>query len=378
MIQDRAFNDDGSLFFPDSREYFDGFGGPYIGTGDSDIAPIWNPEFFGNTMVVNGRTWPFQTVEQRRYRLRFLNGCNSRFLLLDFNGIPGVEVWQIGAEGGFLAAPVNLTQNNNNQLLITLAERADLIVDFSRVPLGNYVLANVGPDEPFSGGFPVDDFEPADPETTGQVLEFRVVRPTSRDRSTPPQFLQLPAVTPLVPTATRQVSLNEEDSMVLEDVGPRAALCGTVDLSEGEPEGVPLQWMDEISENPPVGATETWEIYNFTVDAHPIHLHLVQFQVLNREVFNDDYGIPGTVTPPELWESGFKDTVVAYPGQITRVTATFDIPGLYVWHCHIVDHEDNEMMRPYHVGDIPQAMQDLLAHNAMPMTGLVIDRAGKA
>ena len=109
-IQDRSFNTDGSLFYPDTRAFFDGIAGPYI--PESDVSPIWNPEFFGNTIMVNGNTWPLHTVEQRRYRLRFLNGCQSRFLILDFSGIPGVEVWQIGNEGGFLAAPVNLTADH--------------------------------------------------------------------------------------------------------------------------------------------------------------------------------------------------------------------------------------------------------------------------
>ncbi len=128
---------------------------PYI--PDTDLSPIWNPEFFGNMIMVNGNTWPFQTVEQRRYRFRFLNGCQARFLILDFASIPGVEVWQIGNEGGFLAAPVNITALGN-QLLMGLAERADVIVDFTNVPVGNYVLGNVGPDEPFGGGMPGVDF----------------------------------------------------------------------------------------------------------------------------------------------------------------------------------------------------------------------------
>src|SRR5690349_10618486 len=172
-VQDRSFNTDGSLFYPDSRAFFDGITGPYI--PDTDVSPIWNPEFFGNVIMVNGNTWPFQRVEKRRYRLRFLNGCQSRFLILDFDQIPGVEVWQIGNEGGFLAAPVNLTADNGNRLLMGLAERADLIVDFTNVPVGNYVLGNVGPDEPFGGGVPGVDFESADPDSTGQVLQFRVV-----------------------------------------------------------------------------------------------------------------------------------------------------------------------------------------------------------
>ena len=106
------------------------------------------PEFFGNMIMVNGNTWPYQVVEQRRYRLRFLNGCDSRFLILDFNQIPGVEVWQIGNEGGFLPTPVNISADHRNRLLMGVAERADVIVDFTNVPVGNYVLANVGPDAP--------------------------------------------------------------------------------------------------------------------------------------------------------------------------------------------------------------------------------------
>jgi spore coat protein A len=103
-------------------------------------------------------------------------------------------------------------------------------------------------------------------------------------------------------------------------------------------------WEDAITENPALGATEIWEIHNFTADAHPIHIHEVQFQVVNREPFGD------AARDPEIWESGFKDTVIAYPGEITRVKALFDLAGLYVWHCHIVEHEDHEMMRPYFIG----------------------------
>src|SRR5574339_1207223 len=128
-IQDRSFNADGSLFYPDKRAFFDGVTGPFL--QETDLSPIWNPEFFGNMIMVNGNTWPFQTVEQCRYRFRFLNGCQSRFLILDFNQIPVVEVWQIGNEGGFLAAAVNLTASHGNLLLMGLAERADVIVDFT-------------------------------------------------------------------------------------------------------------------------------------------------------------------------------------------------------------------------------------------------------
>jgi FtsP/CotA-like multicopper oxidase with cupredoxin domain len=357
-IQDRSFNTDGSLFYPDSRVFFDGIVRDYIPEGE--FSPIWNPEFFGNMIMVNGNTWPFQTVEKRRYRFRFLNGCQSRFLILDFSGIPGVEVWQIGNEGGFLAAPVNLTAVSGNRLLMGLAERADTIVDFTNVPVGNYVLGNIGPDEPFGGGEPPDDFDGADPDTTGQILQFRVVPAVGADESTPPQFLQLPAITPLPPaTRTRPLALIEEagegtDENEVEVEGPIAALLGTV------ADGVwtAREWMEAVTENPAIGATEVWEIFNTTADAHPMHIHEIAFEVVNRQRLETNaegevaqpIKLVGNGTPPEPWETGFKDTVIAYPGQVTRVKARFATPGQFVWHCHIVEHEDNEMMRPYRIG----------------------------
>ncbi len=338
VIQDRAFNDDGSLFYPDSREFFDGFAGPYIPT--SDISPNHNPEYFANTMVVNGRTWPYLQVEQRRYRFRFLNGCNSRFLILKMS--QRLRFWHIGSEGGFLPAPVE-----RKELLLAPAERADVIVDFTHVPAGTLLqLLNIGPDEPFGGGIPGVDFPKADPRTTGQVMEFRVVPATSVDLSTPPHRLILPALSPVgFAGITRRVSLNELDSEVLEDVGPRAAFLGTLDSSGM---GMPMMWDEPITETPKVDVPEVWEIFDYTEDAHPIHLHQTQFQIVNRQAFDPMTGLPvKKPRPPEDWESGFKDTVIAYPGEITRIKAKFQTAGRFVWHCHILEHEDNEMMRPF-------------------------------
>jgi spore coat protein A len=367
VVQDRAFNADGSLFYPDSRAFFEGLNQPptepfldvpFIPDRackghPSDISPIFNPEFFGNTMVVNGKTWPKLEVEKRRYRFRFLNGCNSRFLILRLSN--GQPFWQIGAEGGFLPEPVQV-----NHLLVGLAERADVIVDFTDVPVGEQiVLQNLGPDEPFGGGEPPGDFDAADPDTTGQVMRLEVVPATSPDTSTPPDQLVLPAPPPIPPAKrTRRVSLNEEDSRTVrvstdedgnvvldcangDPFGPRFALLGRVLGGKGKP----LRWDDPISENPAVGGTEVWEMYNFTEDAHPIHIHEITFEVVNRESLET-----GAVRGPEPWESGRKDTVIAYPDEITRVKATFDRAGLFVWHCHIVEHEDHEMMRPYRIG----------------------------
>ncbi len=358
-VQDRSFNADGSLFYPDTRALFDGVEGPFV--PDTDIAPIWSPEVFGNTMMVNGNTWPFQVVEKRRYRLRFLNGCQSRFLFLDFSGIPGVKVWQIGNDGGFLVAPVDITSHHNQRVLLGPAERADCIVDFSDVPAGDHVLGNLGPDEPFSGGAPGVDFATADAGTTGQVLQFRVVPATAVDPSTPPQFLRLPAIAPSPAAAvTRRLALLEEMSMYFTD-SPSETLLGVVD---GDPGAGPAEWTahhwhEPVTENPAVGVPEVWEFYNTNTDAHPMHIHEVLFEVVGRQDIFVDEGaqtvmtVPGSSqTPPEPWETGFKDTVIAYPGQVTRVRMTFKTPGQFVWHCHIVEHEDNEMMRPLRVGPL--------------------------
>jgi spore coat protein A len=418
VIQDRSFKKNGNLFYPMTRAFFEGLApkdlkipfAPY-----SDVAPIWNPEAFFDVMVVNGVSWPELKVAPALYRLRFLNGCNSRFLWLKFSD-PNVEVYQIGAEQGFLAEPVltnvlDLDQSGDGtgQLLIALAERADVIVDFRGLADGTEVyLTNIGPDEPFGGGIPGEDFDAADPDTTGQVMRFVVDTSLDGESPTDPSGAT-PATDPadLVPNSEpalgdaegdpRSVSLNEEESQVVcvlaDEVtgeylipikefdcnatppagtivvpfGPTAALLGQVDLTDpDDPQGIPLRWSADgvgsektvtvpagdvsvwVTENPALDATEEWDIYNFTVDAHPIHLHLVRFEVVERRAFGEERG---EGWGPEPWESGYKDTVIAYPGEITTVKALFDVEGLYVWHCHIVEHEDNEMMRPYFVGD---------------------------
>jgi FtsP/CotA-like multicopper oxidase with cupredoxin domain len=403
-IQDRAFNADGSLFYPDNRAFFEegldqeklripftfdqlginpddnNWG---LGCDDlvSDVAPIWVPEYFGNVMVVNGFTWPYLDTEQRRYRFRLLNGCDSRFLILQFSD-PRVEVWQIGAEQGFLPDPVRLNDfrypgdrsGGAATILMGPAERADIIVDFTDVPVGTEVrLLNKGPDDPFGGGVMGMDFDPANPRTTGQVMQFRVMAAKGPDATTPPEFLELPDPGVLRPRTSRNVTLNEEESRNIfvseengnvvydcdgDPFGPTAALQGTLD-SLGN--GNPLMWSEDITENPDLGSTEEWTIYNLTADAHPIHVHLVKFQVVDRQpLVTDDDGVAeqpvsfgGRRRPPEAWETGNKDTVIAYPGEVTRIKMNFDLEGFYVWHCHIVEHEDNEMMRPYHVGPIP-------------------------
>jgi bilirubin oxidase len=363
VIQDRSFTGSGSLFYPDNRAFFEGLDPSQLRIpfrpdeacgARNEISPIWNPEFFGNTIVVNGATWPSLEVQQRRYRFRCLNGCNTRFLILRMSN--GLSFWQVGNDGGFLPAPVELPE-----LLLGPAERADVIVDFSNVARGTeIVLQNLGPDEPFGGGVPGTDFEPADPSTTGQIMRLHVAAAKNVDGSTHPNRLALPAVAPLAaPTSTRRVALNERRSEAVrvstdgdgnlildcgkgEPFGPSEAELGILN-----PDGSakPLSWDEPITENPDLGAVEIWEIYNFTEDAHPIHIHEVTFEVVSRQGMNGS-----TLRQPATWEGGRKDTVIAYPKEVTRVKALFDRPGLFVWHCHILEHEDNEMMRPYRIG----------------------------
>jgi len=286
-------------------------------------------------------------------------------------------------------------------LLLALAERADVIVDFGGLPDGTVVrMINTAPDAPF-GGFPD---APADPSTTGQVMQFTVdsgLRVARDARTTSPLDMRPIAEPPLKANKvkmTRQVSLNEEVSADIcvavdangdfivpivktstpdpvtgacpvgeDNFGPKAALLGTVNGSGATATGNALLWTDttgastpvpvtlqsgvtldvNVTENPIQGDTEDWQIYNFTEDAHPIHMHLVRYEVLGRTALDGSPSVVSTATGAQAWESGFKDTVISYPGEITTVRAKFDVAGLYVWHCHILEHEDNEMMRPY-------------------------------
>jgi bilirubin oxidase len=249
---------------------------------------------------------------------------------------PVLPIWQIGSDGGFLQKPVAL-----KEILMGPAERADVIVDFSHMRVDSELyLINEGPDEPFSGGKSDHDFDIADRASTGQVMKFVIVPLSGRDTSVPPAQLNLPSLARLgEPQKIRKLSLNEAGSSFFDDA-PIMALLGTL-TPNGAPS--PLGWSDEITEHVRLNDIEVWEFYNFTADAHPIHLHEIQFQVVNRQRFGRG------AKKPEKWESGYKDTVIAYPGEITRIKGHFNLPGLYVWHCHILEHEDNEMMRPYRV-----------------------------
>jgi spore coat protein A len=336
-IQDRYFNSDGSLLYPVQTP----------GDPDTRVPPIWIPEFFGDTVLVNGGIWPFLEVEPRKYRFRILNASNARVYRMALQesadtgqllGRPGPVFHQIGSDGGLLPAPVTRTQ-----LLIAPAERQDIVIDFSGFKGKSFVLTNDAP-APFPDG---DDVVPPD------IMVFKVNQPLQgQDRSRLPATLNsVPLISPASSVRTRDLVLSELDSAPPFE-NPIMAMINDA------------HWDDPVTENPKAGSVEIWRIINTTGDAHPIHIHLVQFQILDRQHF-DITQYPNLVLdqppqPPENNERpAWKDTVLSYPETVTRVIAKYDLPSganarhgqkfRYVYHCHILEHEENEMMRPYDV-----------------------------
>lgn len=356
-IQDRMFTTDGQLWYPNE--------------GETSVHPIWIPEFFGNVILVNGKVWPYLNVEPRKYRFRILEGSNARFYSLALadrmTSAPGPAFYQIATDGGYLAEPVVLNDPNDNhspRLLMAPGERCEVIIDFSAYAPGTeFVLKNTAK-APYPSG------EAPDPQTVGQIMLFRVVPLTGPDTSVIPA--QLATVNRLSnPTVTRVMTLNE----VMGEGGPTGALLNGMSYHDAP-----------ATEYPTLGTTEMWEVVNMTGDAHPIHLHLVQFQLLNRQKINlkryehafmtanpempaetyvpvpvEPY-LKGKPQPADANERGWKDTFRMNPGEVTRVLIRFapqdESPGFafdataepgYVWHCHILEHEENDMMRPYYL-----------------------------
>jgi spore coat protein A len=326
VIQDRQFNPDGTLLYP-----------------TSDIpGVVWIGEYFGDVMLVNGKIWPFLDVEPRLYRFRVLNGCNARILNLD---IPGTRMWQIGAEGGLWDKPVVV-----KRLVLAPAERADVLVDFSGLAGVTLPVSNLKPPKPVSTPAP----------SLTQVMEIRVgTRVSQPGPSSIPTTLPGRAANVIGPVAaTRYITLNE----IAAETANWVLLLNAADFEQA------------ATETPKVGAVEDWVYINLTGDTHPMHTHLVMFQVIGRTPFDavayqaaygGPSGVPGGIDPrpyatgpmlpPDATERGFKDTVKVNPGYFTTVRAKYDLPqGLhqpqtYVYHCHILEHEDNDMMRPFTV-----------------------------
>jgi spore coat protein A len=368
VIQDRMFWPDGRLAYPDvpwvNVPGFD----PWVG------GPSHQPEFFGQVILVNGKAWPFHNVEPRQYRFRLLNGSDSRFYILDIKPnnplLPSPNFWVIGNDTGLLNAPVRV-----NKLTIGPGERYDVVVDFSGTLDGvtgawdgqSLTVRNSGR-SPFPKGVTVN------PNLDGTIMAFNVGMTTSGGTIAPltaatnlrPLSGPIPALTPTAPN--RQLMLFE----AIDHFGRLQPLLGTIDPNA--PADGTFLWDDSITENPGLNDTEVWEVHNATVDAHPIHLHLVKFQILDRQKYTADV-VPkintdhdgnqtqggalrnvkykGQPKRPGAYEAGWKDTAIMYPGEVTRIIAMFDKSGRYVWHCHILSHEDHEMMRPFYVGPMP-------------------------
>jgi FtsP/CotA-like multicopper oxidase with cupredoxin domain len=344
VIQDRSFQTDGSLYIPTQ------------GVNPSEH-PYWNHFFLGNTIMVNGQVWPNMNVKQGQYRFRLLDGSSSRFYNFTFSN--GMSFTQIGSDGGYLKSPVKLTS-----LVLAPGERADILVDFSSLPSNQKVI--------LKNDF-TDSTEPVQVQTLGQIIQFTTTTEEGLSPKALPSELNptLHGSFPSLPTPTTQRILT------LTTVGdPNKPLEFLLDGQN---------WDAPVSENPKLGATEDWIIVNPTIDAHPIHLHLVEVQLAKRQTFNvsaymqdwtalngepplnhstvnvpslDKYLIGSSVTQTPS-ERGWKDTITVYPGEIMTIRVRFsqqdgsDFPfdatagSGFAWHCHLLPHEDNEMMRPY-------------------------------
>lgn len=345
VFQDRKFDATGQLFYPSD-----------VPAGSTAPSPSGQPEFFGDFNLVNGIVWPFMNVEPRKYRLRLLNGSDSRVYTFALSN--GASFFQISTDDGKLNTPSVKTQ-----LTLAPGERADVIINFAGLSGQTITLLNSGPDGPF--GNPTSPA--SDPATTGQVMQFKV----NQTLNTTIPDVTLTATTNLRPTLgtiptlatqnkTRKVALFEgvdEFSRIM----PMLGIVDPTNANNGS-----LLWHDPVTETVNLNDIETWEVYNTTADAHPVHLHLVSFQVLSKQTFtstvtgkpqlmhNGAMGmgsvlsnivLTGTATNFAPNDNGWKDTYVVQPGEMVRLKAKFDRAGEYVWHCHILSHEDHDMMR---------------------------------
>jgi spore coat protein A, manganese oxidase len=385
VIQDKKFNADGSLDYPATpllnpstrQPLTDASGNPILTSG---------PEFFGNTIIVNGKAWPKLDVEPRKYRFRFLNGSDSRFyhLWLELPGaqpLPAGMITQVGNEGGLLPAAVGIADAPSNGLLLATAERADVIIDFSKVQPGTKLTLRNDANGPFPDG------DEPDPKTTGRVMQFSVSKPlngtdTSAASASRP-VNHLPA-----PTTTRVLDLQEITDYFginFDPAGEGVMAFRHLLLLNG------ALFTDPVTETPKLNTVEEWIFVNGTVDMHPMHLHLVAYEVIEKgTVLGYVPANPASQTPASFAtllpdtdpsgltlgspgfdtnytvqdnERGLKETVRVPPGGVdnngepsplvprgyVRIRAKFDTLGTYMYHCHILSHEDNAMMRPFTV-----------------------------
>jgi spore coat protein A len=312
LLCDRSFRTDGQWDYPVS--------------GNSE-AP-WVPEVYGNTVLVNGKIAPYLDVEPRRYRFRVMNGSNARFFRISFG--EGLELHQIGSDQGLLAEPAA-----EKHAILAPAERADILFDFSPYAGKTILLKS-------------DTFD---------LMQFRVAASGAKDDGRlPPALRSVSRIPESSAVRTRRLTLNEKLMPVIPDRRrkanrPEDSMQSMGMLLNNTP------WHMPVTERPIINTTEIWELLNLTEDSHPIHLHLVRFQLLDRRLFDvslyqekQELHFLGPAIPISAAEGGWKDTVRAEPGEVTRIIVPFEgFIGRYVWHCHILEHEDNDMMRPFDV-----------------------------
>jgi spore coat protein A len=428
VLQDRMFDTNGQLYFP--------------AVGLNPEHPYWVPEFVGDTIAVNGKVWPYMNVDRQRYRFFVIDGSNSRpydiFLQDTISSIKGPRIWVIGTDGGYLDNPVLIDPNatgkqtmagTQKSLMMMPGERYEIIVDFNdpvwiaaitkayhgKVPNPlNLILRNTAPTV---NGNPKQN-------TEGRIMQFRVSANAPTDTSYDPasgisirtvaqQIVRL--ANPTTGTLAAGVTADVTRDLTLNEVagagGPLEALVNNSKWTGLRPDGSQIPGStyvlgNYLTELPIEGDTEVWEIINMTADSHPIHLHGLQFQLMNRQPYDakgymntynaafpgsayiSGYGPPmaynvpnaagaiggnpdvtpfltGIALPPLNYEAGWKDTVIMHPGEVSRIAVRIApqdrainaadlywdyqpnvLDGAYVWHCHITDHEDNEMMRP--------------------------------
>jgi spore coat protein A len=305
VLFDRSFRPDGQIHYPVS-------GNPG--------AP-WVSEYYGSAILANGSLFPYLEVEPRKYRFRLLNASNGSYYRLSFAMEASVaadsfDFHQIGSEQGFLAAPAAMST-----LILGPGERADLVVDFSS-RRGKELFMRTD---------------------AAVFMQLRVSADHSRDESS------LPATLRSLPRMSESSAVNTRELTIIDSQDRLGR--SSIMLLNG------AHWDMPVTEQPRLDSTEIWSFINLTDDSHPIHLHLVRFQLLDRRPF--DPGVfqlsrkivfTGPAQSLPAGELGWKDTVRVDPLTVTRIIVKFaGFAGRYVWHCHMLEHEDNEMMRPYEV-----------------------------
>ncbi|NMG11853.1 multicopper oxidase domain-containing protein [Brasilonema sp. UFV-L1] len=355
LVQDVSFNSDSSLYYPSS----------------------WDDVYYGDVAVVNGKAWPNLDVERTLYRFRIVNASNSRFY--NFKLSSKQKLIQIGTDQAFLNTPVYLSE-----LLLGPGERADVLIDFSdRLPGEKIVLQNDAA-APYPKGLAT--LINQNYAKLGEIMQFTVKAGAANPKPVPTRLrLNKPQIAQIETPPVRQRFLT-----ITEVLDSTTGIAAVVLLNA-------VYWDEkELIEKPKVDTVEQWNIINLQPFAHTVHLHLVPFQILNRQAIDYSqyvaayratgprqvlidhliggstvpYGYPpidptpytiGSAKSPASNEAGWKDSVVVGAQEVVRIIVPFgakaapNLPfgnsytGLYVWHCHMFGHEDNEMMLPYEV-----------------------------